>query len=68
MAGDREDLKVVSSVVKEDVRKFYKFIKDLGQGSFGAVRLAHRNGIPEKHYAIKSMDRKIVEEDIELLE
>ena len=42
--------------------------KVLGSGNFGTARLAHKTGNPEKKYAVKSILRRKVEADLELLE
>lgn len=40
----------------------------LGKGNFGVARQAHKLGNPDKKYAIKSIPRKKVEKDLNLLE
>ena len=63
------DNTIIKRIVKEDIRKYYKFEKLLGSGAFGTVRVAHRlNSEVEKKYAIKSIDRKTVEDDVETLD
>jgi len=60
---------IIKRIVKEDIRKYYKFEKFLGSGAFGTVRVAHRlNSEVEKKYAIKSIDRKTVEDDADTLD
>lgn len=51
-----------------DIRTVYKFIKMLGGGHFGTVRLAHPINDPQIKYAIKSILRENIAKDIRLLE
>ena len=48
----------------------YTMERVLGSGNFGTVRLAHKTGIADtsKMFAIKSIQRKKVEKDLNLLE
>jgi calcium-dependent protein kinase len=47
----------------------YKFVRVLGGGHFGTVRLAYLHSDPDKYYAVKSVMRSHVKpQDIHLLE
>ena len=46
----------------------YTIVGVLGAGNFGTARLAHKTGNAEKKFAIKSIKRKKVEADLNLLE
>lgn len=46
----------------------YKFEKKLGAGTFGTVRTAYRPFNPNKKYAIKTIKRELIEDEIESLE
>lgn len=43
-----------------DIREVYKFVKVLGGGHFGTVRLAYPHSDPSKYYAVKSVMRSHV--------
>lgn len=52
-----------------DIRDVYKFVRVLGGGHFGTVRLAYLHSDPDKHFAVKSVMRSHVKAaDIHLLE
>ena len=59
---------IVRSIVHEDIKKVYKMTKLLGSGNFGTVRLASPRYNPKKVYAIKSIPREKVDEEISMLE
>ena len=59
---------ILSRVIKEDVRSVYKYLKLLGTGAFGSVRLCERIGCNKKKVAIKTMSRSVVQEDISAIE
>jgi len=46
----------------------YKFIRLIGGGKFGQVRLAYRISDPDIEYAIKSIKRENIKKDVQLLE
>lgn len=60
---------------KSDIRHVYKFVKVIGGGHFGTVRLAHHRKDIEKHFAVKSIlrsginkgDGKLLESEISIL-
>lgn len=66
MVADAPD--VVKRIVKEDIRKVYKLNKIVGSGNFGTVRLANPVSNPDKVFAIKSIPREIIDNDIQMLE
>ena len=47
----------IRKIVVDDIKEVYVFIKKLGSGSFGTVRLAHPRNNPNKLFAIKSILR-----------
>ena len=51
-----------------DVRTVYTFIKMIGGGHFGTVRIANLKTDPDVTYAIKSILRENIAKDIKLLE
>lgn len=52
-----------------DIRHVYKFVKVLGGGHFGTVRLAYLLSNPDKFFAVKSIMRSYVKpQEIHLLE
>ena len=55
-------------ISREDIRLVYTMEKVLGSGNFGTARLAHKTGNPDKKFAVKSILRKKVEADLNLLE
>ena len=48
----------MSKINKEDIRLVYTFQKQLGEGAFGSVRLATKSSMPDKKFAVKSLERK----------
>jgi len=64
----RQSTNLVKRIAREDIRLVYTIERVLGSGNFGVARLAHKTGFPTKKYAIKSIMREKVEDDIELLE
>lgn len=65
--ADFSQLKINYS--KTDIRSVYKFIKVVGGGHFGSVRLAHRKTDPELNYAVKSILKSSVKKgEVQLLE
>lgn len=48
-------LSIVKRISREDIRLVYTMEKILGSGNFGTARLAHKTGIADKNYAIKSI-------------
>lgn len=61
-------LGIVRRIVHEDIKKVYKLTKVIGSGNFGTVRLASPWNNPHKVYAVKSIPREKVEEEISMLE
>ena len=59
---------VVKRISREDIRLIYTMEKILGSGNFGTARLAYKNGAPDRKFAIKSLPRKKVEADLNLME
>ena len=59
---------IVKRISREDIRLVYTMERILGSGNFGTARLAHKTGNVEKKFAIKSIARKKVEADLNLLE
>ena len=57
-----------SRLSKEDIRLVYKFEKVLGKGNFGTARLAHKVGNEKHKFAIKSIPRTRIQQDMDLLE
>ena len=51
-----------------DIRKIYKFKKLIGGGNFGTVRLAHNLKDPQMLYAVKSILRSNIKQDVKPLE
>ena len=51
-----------------DVRSVYNFVKMIGGGHFGTVRLATLKSDPQVTYAVKSILRANIAKDIRLLE
>ena len=52
---------IVHNISREDIRLVYKFEKLIGKGAFGVVRLAYKTDHPDKKFAIKTMNREMVE-------
>ena len=52
----------------DDVRATYKFLKVIGGGHFGTVRLAHPKNNPQQIVAIKSILKESIKKDIKHLE
>ena len=61
-------LSFVKRISREDIRLVYTMERVLGSGNFGTARLAHKTGNTKKKFAIKSIQRKKVEADLNLLE
>ena len=59
---------IVKRISREDIRLVYTMERILGSGNFGTARLAHKTGNEQKKYAIKSIQRKKVEKNLETLE
>ena len=60
---------VVKRISREDIRLVYNIESEvLGAGNFGTVRLASKMGNSAKKFAIKSIKRRKVEKDLQLLE
>ena len=59
-----------SSIFKENITKFsnykekYKYISDLGEGSFGYVRLFCDKNYPELKFAIKTLQKDLLQTNI----
>jgi len=51
-----------------DIRTVYTFIRMIGGGHFGTVRIANLKTDPDATYAIKSILRENIAKDIKLLE
>ena len=66
--GNPFDTSVVKRIAREDIRLIYLIETVLGTGRFGAVRLAHKPGNPDKKFAVKSIPREKVEAELALLE
>ena len=50
-------------ISREDIRLVYTFVRKLGKGSFGTVRIAHKTAVDEdKNFAVKSIRRDLIEE------
>ena len=56
---------MLSSISREDIRLVYTFTKDLGQGQFGSVRIAHKTVNPGLNFAVKSIKREQIESSLE---
>ena len=52
----------------DDIKDVYVFTKKIGSGNFGTVRLAHPKNNPNKVFAIKTIPRDKIEDELELLE
>ena len=59
---------ISSTFSTTDIRTVYNFIKMIGGGHFGTVRLATLKSDPQITYAIKSILRANIAKDIRLLE
>ena len=59
---------IAKRISREDIRLVYKIGKLLGCGNFGTVRLATKTGFPHMQFAVKSIPRKKVENDMDTLE
>lgn len=59
---------IVKNIVKENIRNVYNMHKIIGSGNFGTVRLASPKSNPTKVFAVKSIRREKIEQDIRLLE
>ena len=59
---------IVKRISREDIRLVYTMERVLGSGNFGTARLAHKTGNEKMKFAIKSIQRKKVEADLNLLE
>ena len=55
-----KEIQMKASSLQKDIRKEYKFLKQLGGGHFGTVRKAHRRNEtePYQYFAIKSISIK----------
>ena len=51
----------VRNLTREDIRLIYKFDKLIVNGAFGVVRLAYKTDHPNKKFAIKTMERVMIE-------
>ena len=51
-----------------DVRQTYKFLKVIGGGHFGTVRLASPKNVPHNIDAVKSILKESIKKDIKHLE
>ena len=51
-----------------DVRQTYKFLKEIGWGHFGTVRLATPKNDPHNIVAVKSILKESIKKDIKHLE
>ena len=60
--------KISSTFSTTDVRSVYNFVKMIGGGHFGTVRLATLKSDPQVTYAVKSILRANIAKDIRLLE
>ena len=66
--GEKEFKHIKEKFSTFDIRKVYKFEKLIGGGHFGTVRLAHRLSDPKIKYAIKSVLRSKIKQDVKSLE
>lgn len=57
-----------SRLSKEDIRLVYRFEKILGTGNFGTARIASKIINPNVKFAIKSIPRAKIEQDMDLFE
>ena len=63
-----------NSVYTDDIRLTYNFVKTIGSGQFGTVRLAARKNDPERFFAIKTIaknrlntSKKNLDREVEIL-
>jgi len=59
---------ISSTFSTTDVRSVYNFVKMVGGGHFGTVRLATLKTDPQSTFAVKSILRANIAKDIRLLE
>ena len=58
----------IQKIVTDNIKDVYSFKKKIGAGNFGTVRLASPKTNPEKIFAVKTIPRERIEDDLELLE
>lgn len=63
-----KETSIVKRISREDIRLVYTMEHVIGSGNFGTARLAYKTGSKEKKFAVKSIQRKKVEADLNLLE
>jgi serine/threonine protein kinase len=65
---ERQSADLIRRIVHEDIRLVYDLHKVIGSGNFGTVRLASQPANPGKLYAIKSIPRDKIADEIQMLE
>lgn len=55
-------------IIKENINDLYKLGDELGSGSYGIVRIVHKRSYKQKKFALKSIHRDRLNEDIVSLE
>ena len=58
----------IKKIATDNIKDIYKMGKLIGSGNFGTVRLASPHSNPHKVFAIKSIPREKIEDELELLE
>jgi len=59
---------LVKRIVKENIRQVYRLGKLIGSGNFGSVRQAAPLCNPHKLFAVKSIAREKIDNDLKMLE
>ena len=65
---DKKASKFIRRIVTDNIKEVYDFREKIGTGSFGTVRLASLKSNGGKTFAIKSIKREKIEEDLDFLE
>jgi calcium-dependent protein kinase len=55
-------------IIYEDIKKTYKIKKELGTGNYGSVRIIAKRSFMKKRFAMKSIHRDRITNDIKLIE
>lgn len=59
---------LIQRIATDNIKDIYQLGKPIGSGNFGTVRLASPHSNPNKIFAIKSIPREKIEEDLDQLE
>jgi hypothetical protein len=65
---DKGASQMIQRIVTDNIRTIYDMGKLIGSGNFGTVRLATPFTNPNKQFAIKSIPREKLEDELELFE